>query len=64
MTLERPLETEVTMSTVLHDNVKGTLSASCVGGDLDYLTLARYTRLVVERQGLEHVSSPSWATSG
>ncbi len=48
------------MSNVLHDKVSGTLSATWEV-DLDYLTLARYTQLVVER-GLEHVAFTSWAT--
>ncbi len=48
------------MSNVLHDKVSGTLSAPWEV-DLDYLTIARYTQLVVER-GLEHVAFTSWAT--
>ncbi|HEX4521833.1 MAG TPA: ATP-binding protein [Gaiellaceae bacterium] len=49
------------MSTTLHDDkVSGSLAATWEV-DLDYLTLARYTRLVVER-GLEHVAFTSWAT--
>jgi len=49
------------MSTSLHDEPAGVKLATTWEVDIDYLTLARFTQLVVER-GLEHVNLVSWAT--
>jgi len=49
------------MSTSLHDEPASPRLATTWEVEIDYLTLTRFTQLVVER-GLEHVSSVSWAT--
>ena len=48
------------MST-LNDEVRGRELAMTWELDVDYLTIARFTDLVVERN-LEHTASTSWAT--
>ena len=49
------------MDTTLHDEATAPRLATVWPLDLDYLTLARFARIVVDR-GLEHIAETSWAT--
>jgi hypothetical protein len=49
------------MSTTLHEERAGRELATMWEVDLDYLTVARFAEVVVER-GFEHIASTSWAT--